>query len=898
MADAAISFAVEKLGDALIQKVKFLTGVEEDVRWLKDELQSMQCFLKDAAEKQGHDERIRKWISDVREVAQDAEDAIETFALKVDAPRRNRGLLERCACFPAHVSHLNRVGEDIGSIRTRLDEIGKRRERYGIRNVGEEPSSRRRWEMVEWRRRMAARFQKDKDVVGLNEDADLLLGNVILDEQMGLSLAAIVGMGGIGKSTLARKIYNHPAVAARFQLRAWVVVSSEFAAEDIMKQIMQQLPYSPDPDSDEQRREEMVQQMHRSHVNRLMEVMSVVEKLRRQEMVQEMLRKRLEGKRYFIVLDDVWEHTDWEALRTAFPDEQDNASRLLFTSRNEIFKKHHGYIHKMGLLNSEMSWELLLKTALIGGSEGRCPQELEDTGREILKKCHGLPLAITVAGGLLVNQGESKSGWDRVLKQIKNYHLDTSEITQNVSAILELSYHNLSSRLKLCFLCLAFFKEDAVIRSKTLVHIWVAQGFVQVPEARDQETVKDIATGYLDELIKRNLIQVKDMAIDDRVKYCSVHDLLRELSIKKAKEEIGFESLSSEDEGSSSSYRPRHRVVRGIGEWPITIGTSNQSKPHLRSLFLHVEGPNEANFTTPNYWKSFELLRILDIEGSRLLSLPSTIRAMIGLRYLRLREEGVLTLPSWLDVLKNLEVLDIADTQNVITFPDVTWRMDSLRHLYIRNSCIFSDSMKKSTWKNLETLKYMSSENLLSNKLVQGFSQRLSKLGVQMVGMKGVAEMGRLLVESAIQVLHLKLGVWRDEELPIPNSLDRLTKLKLDGCMYWCPAAHKFPQSITHLTLCASEFTRSDPMKELGKLPNLLFLKLVAAIKNIEKMKVSHEGFPNLKVLHLRSMDSLTSIEIEEGGMAELQRLEIYECPNLQTENLKKHLRDCEIIIS
>ncbi|KAL8544583.1 hypothetical protein ACS0TY_004968 [Phlomoides rotata] len=124
MADAAISFAVQNLGYALIHKLKFLNGVEEHVRWLKDELLNMQCLLKDAEEKLGHDERICKWISDVREVAQDAEDSIEIFALKVDTTR-NRGLLRRYACFPFHVYHRNRVGEEILSIRGRLDAIGK-----------------------------------------------------------------------------------------------------------------------------------------------------------------------------------------------------------------------------------------------------------------------------------------------------------------------------------------------------------------------------------------------------------------------------------------------------------------------------------------------------------------------------------------------------------------------------------------------------------------------------------------------------------------------------------------------------------------------------------------------------------------------------------------------------
>ncbi|KAL9165874.1 hypothetical protein ABFS82_06G198400 [Erythranthe guttata] len=131
MAEVAVSFTVEKLGSMLVHKVAFLQGVAKQVNWLKEELQRMQCFLKDAEEKQAKNELIRNWVSDIRDVAQDAEDVIETFILKVDAPkRRSRGLLETCACFPGHVYHLDMVGEEIESIQSRIKNISKACERY------------------------------------------------------------------------------------------------------------------------------------------------------------------------------------------------------------------------------------------------------------------------------------------------------------------------------------------------------------------------------------------------------------------------------------------------------------------------------------------------------------------------------------------------------------------------------------------------------------------------------------------------------------------------------------------------------------------------------------------------------------------------------------------------
>ncbi|KAK6134643.1 hypothetical protein DH2020_031568 [Rehmannia glutinosa] len=176
----------------------------------------MQYFLKDATEKQANDERIRNWISDIRDVAQDADDDIEIVILKIDTPKRTGRQLGRCRYLPNHLYHLNKVGKEIESIWARLQDIEKGSERFGIRNLGEGmilPSG--RLEDVEWRRRLA-HWQKDKHVVGLKEDVELLLGKTVFDERKDISFATIVGMGGSGKSTLARIVYNHGDVAVGF----------------------------------------------------------------------------------------------------------------------------------------------------------------------------------------------------------------------------------------------------------------------------------------------------------------------------------------------------------------------------------------------------------------------------------------------------------------------------------------------------------------------------------------------------------------------------------------------------------------------------------------------------------------------------------------------------------
>ncbi|KAL0298593.1 UNVERIFIED_CONTAM: putative disease resistance RPP13-like protein 3 [Sesamum radiatum] len=368
-------------------------------------------------------------------------------------------------------------------------------------------------------------------------------------------------MGGIGKSTLARELYNHAVVATQFDCGAWAVVSREFNPREIIKSLMLQLVKQ-----DKQR--EMLEIMEKSDLQN----------------VKNMLHQQLQGKRYFVVLDDVWQDEAWESLAPAFPDEE-KASRLPLTSRIQGIAKYARYNHKMNFLDPDESWELFLKKAFIDNTDGKCPQHLEDIGRAIVEKCDGLPLAITVVGGLLVKRRQAMSEWEKVLKGLDS-HSGRSEILPT----LELSHQELPPQLKSCFLCLGFFKEDSIIRVSKLVNLWIAQGLIMQEgiEGEEKITMEEIARSYLDELINRNMVQVKELSTSDRVKTCYVHDILHELSIKKAKEEISFEILR--EGNSQSSDKARHRAVYCSAEQSI----SGNSNTRLRSLFIRGAGiPDE-----------------------------------------------------------------------------------------------------------------------------------------------------------------------------------------------------------------------------------------------------------------------------------------------------------------
>ncbi|KAH6755688.1 hypothetical protein C2S53_010157 [Perilla frutescens var. hirtella] len=867
-AEVAISSAVRLLGILLIQELKFLRGVEGEVQLLKDELNRMQSFLKDANKKQAQDYSARTWISDIRKLAQDAEDAIEMFLLNVENPRRS------CTCFQNHVRHLHRIDQEIKSIQIRLDAIDKSRERYGIKDLGEAADSAWR-SQVEAQRRLAP-WQNDILLVGIEDDVEKLLRESILDkEKKGLSITVVEGMGGIGKSTLARTIYNHPhVIAGEFDCRAWVVVSAEFTEEETIKQIILELPGS-----------QSEKQWLRDEMKKLEK--SMKDKHYVKEKLKQMLHRQLEGKTYFIVLDDVWEKDHWESLRSAFPHEQDKTSRLMVTSRNkDVIANDNRYAHKMKHLDNEKSWELFLKLALIDKSDGECHNELESVRCKILENCKGLPLAITVVAGLLADR--QSSGWEEVLNRI-NAHSHPGILERNtVNSILELSYDNLCPPLKSCFLCLAFFKEDATIPVKRLVHIWVGQGCIQ-QEGRGR--AEEMGRSYLDELINRNMVQIKDLTLDGRVKNIYVHDLLREVCLRKAKEETGFEILKAKEEiPYEFSHKPRHRVVYGedLGTWSL-----NQNK-HLRSLFLlNASGAatvyNVYVSTPAGYWSSFQLLKILDLDGIGLRRFPYSFCALIGLKYLRIHGGffPILKLPSWLDHLKNLEILD---TQSgCVQFPNFALNM--VRLLYFRGYCV-GGQMKIDNWKNIETLKNIRYEDWMrcNKRLIA--NSHVRELGISLEGWKGCDALSKSLEKMEnLVILHLIRDPSISRRLIIPDlgNLNNVTKLELNSRMTKWPVASILPPNLSHLTFKFSGL-HEDPMPELGKLPKLMYLKLLEYAYKGGRMQILHDGFPCLKALFLRELYRLRAIHIEEGGMPQLKQLRIRLCPALKTEDIPEYI--------
>ncbi|XP_034704288.1 putative disease resistance protein At1g50180 [Vitis riparia] len=558
MAEAIVSFAVERLGDLLIQQASFLQGVSDKVTEIQAELRTMKCFLRDADARQYESEVIRNWVAEIREAAYDTEDIIETYASKAALSRRSglQNNLKRYACFLSEFKALHEVGTEIDAIKSRISRLTASLQSYNIRSISEGEGSGFRTESQRLPRRTYSHVV-DEDTVGVEDGVEILLEQLMKPDKI-CSVVSIYGMGGLGKTTLAKKVYHHAHVRRHFDHVAWSSISQYFNIRDVVQGILIQLTSANEE--------------HKKKIRNM-----------RDEELFESVYKIQEEKKCLLILDDMWKIGDWENLKPAFPLHK-AGSKILLTTRIQAVASYadpQGFLYQPELLSEEKSWELL-RTKAFPRDDKRDPtttNQMELLGKEMAKCCGGLPLAIVVLGGLLATKHHTYE-WERVHKHTKSYLRKGKDKYEQqgsgVSDVLALSYQDVPYQLKSCFLYLGHFPEDHEIHTKTLVQMWVAEGIVS---RVGEETSEDVAEGYLDELIGRCMVQVGRRSSNGRVKTCRLHDLMRDLCLSKAQEENFLEIVNLQQMETFSSSMP-------------TTRTSN--KVRRRAIYLDQCGPLES----------------------------------------------------------------------------------------------------------------------------------------------------------------------------------------------------------------------------------------------------------------------------------------------------------------
>ncbi|KAG6404787.1 hypothetical protein SASPL_132363 [Salvia splendens] len=669
--------------------------------------------------------------------------------------------------------------------------------------------------------------EEEEVVVGLEKDVKQLLDRAIFKKSDVLQIFCIKGMIGIGKTTLARQVYK--AGAGQFQRRAWVSISSGTSNKEILMKLIQQMVdgYEGDPSLEEMDNRSL----------------------------QRMLRQHLQDMSYFIVLDNMPKEMSLRSILKGFPSQGLTGSRLLFTSCYEFGTTDVNYTHEMKALDSDKSWKLFLKTIdKFTSAENKFSKELERKGREMLKKCGGLPMAIIDVAKQKAKQRLSGIEWEELF--------DSIDLSESVK-LLEPMYHELEEDIKTQFLHLSLFKENAIIRQEKLEQIWAANGLNFV------EVTSDFA--------RRSILEVVKMHFQRR--NCRLNSLLHMLSVRKAEEEMGLEILRGNG-NSRPSQNARHRVIH-CGRDKFNHFT-NEDSNQLISLIFHGGG-GYLDDTSSSYWENFKLIKILDMEDFGLKTLSDTIGALVELRYLGLRNNYLQEIPHSLADLEKLEVLDIA-LNFMVVVPDIIWQMNNLRDLHMSNA-IFQKPLKVDVMQNLETLEYISIYDWTCEG--QGLKTMYSfqTLGIEEVDEN--SDVGTLLATLA-KIPNLNYLFLRGFRFRSMRCLDEigvlhgLRVLKLEGRIGRLPSADNIPYVITYIALvntCLDE----DPMPILEKLSCLSHLKLRNAYTGRD-MVIQRGGFPWLEVLCMNELWNLRKIQVDDDdAMSRVKELEINSCPHLET---------------
>ncbi|KAL5560123.1 hypothetical protein UlMin_036334 [Ulmus minor] len=868
MAESAVTFLVEKLSSLLEKEANLLGGVRNEVAAAKDELERIKAFLRAADASEDEDEEIKVWVKQVREVAYDAEDILDEFLYRFGAHQRPGfyGYLIKMARTIKTLKARRRIASELASIKTRVTSISDGHQRYGqmlSRLEQGSSSSGSAGNNTLYELRSDARLLEEAQLVGM-EHPKQKLKDYLFDKSSSLGVVAVVGMGGLGKTTLVNQVYKDSEVNKHFQHRVWITVSQSFKLEELLKKIIQQLFESI------RQSQPQGAQSNDSHE------------------LKEIIRDFLRERRFLVVLDDVWEVQSWEALKYAFP-HHNCGSRLLLTTRktdvaSTSTREFRGDSYHLQPLSKEESWNLFCEKTF----QGPCPSHLETISRNILKRCEGLPLGIVAISGVLSSKDINKTEEWNVVYRSLGAELEGNVKLQSVKRILSLSFNDLPYNLKSCFLYLSLFPEDSTFYSFDIVSLWIAEGFVQEMKGR---TLEEVGKSYFNELLNRSLVQLAEERVVKELNVFKIHDLVRELVLAKA-EDQNFAAIVS-----AKNPRVPEKIRRLSMCTPLENLQGDYNFSRLRSLvFFPLEDDSASSFSMSAFFNGgLRLLKVLNCKNfPNLERFPKGITKLYNLRFLSLEGTEVTSVPPSIGKLRNLVTLNLADT-HVEVLPVEILKLCRLRHVIVFRS-LFNDSRFDTyagfkappgieTLTSLQTLTIINASpggvDLIGS---LGMLKQLRKLWIHELG----AEHGAALCSSIqkLSCLHELSMETREEDevLDLHNvsspALQCLQRLYMRGCLEVLPNWVSQLSSLVILELRWSKL-EVDPLESLQALPNLATLRFQKAYGG-EALCFKAGSFQMLKQLAFFSLGKLRQVTIEKGALPRLEDLLFEDCKLLE----------------
>jgi hypothetical protein len=634
----AMGSLLPKLGELLKEEYGLQKGVRKKIQSLSQELEAAHAVLRKIGDvpPEQLDELVRLWVRDVRESSYDMEDIVDMFLVRVDDgaepadPHRLRRLRKKVGGLFKKSKARRKISCLIQEIYAKLDEVAARHGRFTVDSIVAKPAAATTIDP-----RILNLFKRATELVGIEGPKDRLInmlslgGDVDMPRKKAMMVVSVVGFGGLGKTTLAKAVYDQ--LKLHFEHSAFVPVGRKPDVKKVLRDILIDLDRGKYANSD----------------------LMVLDEKQLMEELEEFIKE----KRCFIVIDDIWDKESWKLIRCALQNGH-CGSRVVVTTRTYEVAAQADQEYKIQPLSRDNSKKLLY--ARIADGEGKYfDSPSAEACDKILKKCGGVPLAIITIASLLASK--PWEDWSEVYNSI-GFGQGGNDDVDNTRKILSFSYYDLPSHLKPCLLYLSIFPEDQEIKKNRLIWMWVAEGFVVHEEQAAGIGLFELGERYFNELINRSMIQPVERYDEGYVVGCRVHDMVFDLVRSLSSQENFVTVLDGDDERQKLSGSIARRIaLQRIEQHSGSQLLANIAVDKIRSFIT-----SECNFG-PSSCPHTPVLRVLDMQdcynGEKIHEgMLDHLGSLLHLRYLRLASSVGKTnikLPREVRYLKFLQTLDL-----------------------------------------------------------------------------------------------------------------------------------------------------------------------------------------------------------------------------------------------
>ncbi|KAJ9174838.1 hypothetical protein P3X46_013439 [Hevea brasiliensis] len=838
---------IRKLSSRGLEEIGLLWGVKDEIEKLRKTVSTIKAVLLDAEDQSSVSIQVQEWLSMLREALYDADDLLDDFYTETLRRQVMSGdrIEKKVRRFFSHSNQLVydfKMGHKIKEIMDRFDEIACLK-KFHLQERREETSEMRR-------EREQTHSSLPQVVVGREEDKnnilELLCGSYFEEN---VSVISIVGIGGLGKTTLAQLVYNDQKVKTQFDLKLWVCVSDNFDVKLIV--------------------EKLIESVTGERCSNL-----------EMDTLKNTLHESIIGKKYLIVLDDVWNENPakWFRLKDLLVGGA-RGSRVIITTRlkrvAEITRSIS--IYELQGLSETESW-LLFKQMAFKQGQALSPSH-EAIGKEIVAKCVGVPLAIRAIGALLYFKS-TESEW----LSFKNKELaKVDQHGSNILPILKLSYNHLPLHLKRCFAYCRLFPKDYRINVQTLIHLWMAQGYIILPHP--SQCFEEIGLAYFMDLLSMSFFQEVEKDIWGNIESCKMHDLMHDLAALVS----GRESALLDSNLAYVDERTRYISIASNSDstWEILPSLLKASK--ARSLLL----PNGSKWGKIQkdqchlIFSKLRYLRVLDLHDSGIETVPSSVDKLKLLRYLDLSgNERIEVLPESITGLQNLQVLKLIGCMALEQLPKDVKKLVNLRHLSLE-SCYSLTHMPRGIGR-LTCLEKLSNFLVARDSSVSKHTGGLDELHA-LNNLRGALRISLgYAVKNGASASDFEAANLKEKQHLLYLSLDwsRLENDVDDGENNVDIEEMSLEKLRPHPNLRRLLLWDYRGMKTPSWFPSLRNLVGISFFncKNIQRLP-SLDVVPSLEALEIEESINLEYIDTEEGStlfFPSLKHLLLRNCPNLK----------------